>query len=137
MVCRKREGRKKGYTTANQIKQEEIAKNKIENAKKIKIKVFKKTIHPKIKGSKIKTKTTKLRYGLALSFDEKKFLLKKHMDLGLEFNEAKEKVERDKLFLSDLVKKMKEKDKSYNEINKVFKEEFAKLIQKEVKNENK
>ncbi len=147
--CKKKKEKKKGFVSMNDIRNEErelekkvpklirvTIKGKLRkgmssmavNLKKYLPKEVKET-EPKIPGSKVRKKfNTKLR--MSLSFEEKKFLLGKHMNLGSNFEDAKEKIKEDQEFLSNFVKKMKEKQKSDEEINRKFKEEFAKLCEK-------
>ena len=128
--CKIREEKKKGFVSTRDIKLEEqkkrIVKTKI-NPKKIK--TNEKETEPKIPGSKVRKKFNR-NFSMALSFDESRFLLRKHMNLGLEFEDAKKKVNEDKDFLKEFVKEMRDKNKSDEEINIRFKEEFAKLCEK-------
>ena len=135
-VCKKREEKEKGFVNMLDIVKEERVLNKIKQIKKKVVKETKEkatnereTIFPKMRGSRVrKTFNRQLRMGL--SFDEQKFLLTKHMRLGLNFEQAKEKIREDKEFLKEFVKKMRVKEKSEEEINKRFKEEFVKLYEK-------
>ncbi len=146
--CKKKKEKKKGFVTPSDIRKEEIElEKKVPKLIKVAIKGKRKgmssgamdlknyfpkeeeTKLPKIPGSKVRKKFNKnLRFGL--SFNEKKFLLSKHMNHGLDFENAKELVNRDKEYLKEFVKKMKEEKKSGEEMSRKFKEEFAKLLEK-------
>jgi hypothetical protein len=60
---------------------------------------------------------------------EKQFLYKKYTSEGLDPERVKEKIEANIIHLSDLVRKLMKQNKLKEEINRKFKEEFAKLIQ--------
>ena len=151
--CKRKKEKKKGFVTPLDIRKEEIElEKKVPKLIKVTIKKklrkgmssmamnlkkyfpkevvkIKETKLPKIPGSKVKKKYNKnLRFGL--SFDEKKFLLRKHMNHGLDFENARELVNQDKKYLKEFVKKMKEEKKSGEEMSRKFKEEFAKLLEK-------
>ena len=152
--CKRKKEKKKGFVSVADIKKEEkelekrvpkkifvpelinlAIKKSIESKamlntlKKIIKKPKTKETEPKVPGSKVRKKyNPNLRRGL--SFDEQKFLLRKHMNLGASFERAKEIINENKEFLSNFVKKMRKKKKSEEEIRKKFKEEFAKLLEK-------
>ena len=132
--CKRKKEKKKGFVSMNDIKKEEQKKRKGMSSMGLRIEKYLtkkevKEIEPKIPGSKVRKKyNVNLRRGLSL--DEQRFLLRKHMGLGLSFENAKQKIKEDKEFLSNFVKKMREKKKSDEEINRKFKEEFAKLCEK-------
>ena len=131
--CKKKEEKEKGFVNMLDITKEERVLNKIKKkvVKETKEKATneRETILPKMRGSKVrKTFNRQLRMGL--SFDEQKFLLTKHMRLGASFEQAKEKIKENKEFLKEFVKKLRVNEKSEEEINKKFKEEFAKLCEK-------
>lgn len=132
-VCKKREEKEKGFVNMIDIAEEERALNKIKQVMKKDVKKIKtnekETKFTEIPGSKVRKKYNR-NLSHALSWDEKKFLLRKHMNLGASFEKAKEIVNQEKEFLSNYVKKMREKEKSEEEINRGFKEEFAKLCEK-------
>ena len=86
-------------------------------------------IIPKIKGEKIKKVSRQLHF--YITKDERKFLFKKYILQGLDYDLIKEKIKRDIEYLSNLIRKLREKDKLEEEINKIFKEEFSKLIIRE------
>lgn len=65
-----------------------------------------------------------------LTKEEKQFLFRKYLNKGLPEEEADKKIREDARFLQNLVEEMKQKKKSEEEINRIFKEEFAKLISK-------
>jgi len=81
---------------------------------------------PKIKGQKIKRVCKQLHF--YLTSVEKQFLYRKYQTMGLSNQEMKERIENDSKFLNDLVKELREKNKTEDEISNKFKEEFSKLI---------
>lgn len=79
---------------------------------------------------KRRTKYTKRvsSYGMALTLDEKQFLLRKYIKKGYTFNESISQIDKDKKYLKELVKRLRKENNSEQDINKRFKEEFAILI---------
>ena len=88
-----------------------------------------KETEPKIKGSKSRNHSYNLHF--FITKDEKNFLWKKYVLMGLSPILANERIKRDVKFLSDLVEKLRNQRKSDENINQIFKEEFAKLIMKD------
>lgn len=82
---------------------------------------------PNIKGSKEKKVSRDLH--LYLTKEEKDVLYRKYLKKGLEYESIKEKIDRDTKYLRELTLKLKEQNKSEEEISNKFKEEFAKLIE--------
>ena len=109
-----------------------IPKSYIPKKKKEKIISKKEAILPKIKGSKIR-KQKSIVYGMSLTMNEKQFLFGKAIRNGLSYEDVIKKVKMNTQFLSELVKKLRNKNKSEFEINRKFNEEFAKLISKREK----
>lgn len=70
----------------------------------------------------IKPKEKKRYYNL--NFEEKKILLKQLMKMGYEFEEAKERVNSLTNYEKGLFKKLKQEDN----LNKIFKKDFEKLL---------
>jgi len=82
---------------------------------------------PVIKGAKVRRVSRKLH--LYLTKQEKQFLYKKHINEGDNQEEALRKVDSCAIRLSKLIKELKEKGKSEEEINRRFKEEFRRLCE--------
>ena len=86
-----------------------------------------KQLPPKIRGQKKKGWGSINPYrGIYLSSVEKQIIYKKYAHLGLDF--ARERLHKITEHFNQMIAKAKEKGKTYDEINKTFKEEFAKLI---------
>jgi hypothetical protein len=66
--------------------------------------------------------------GIYITRDEKNVLYRKYVRMGYSPMDSSEKVDRVCDKMRDLVTKLREQKKSEQEINKKFKEEFAKLI---------
>lgn len=82
---------------------------------------------PKIAGSKSRIKG-KSKLFLYLTKLEKDFLWKKYIQMGMNPINIYERIKYDVNFLQELVSKLRDERKTDEEINKTFKEEFAKLI---------
>ena len=124
LCCKKREEKKNGKVIPN-CNPSKVPKYLLpKKEKKLKEKIPKKE---RIIKRRIKYTKRVSSYGMALTLDEKQFLLRKYMKNGCTFNEAIAKVDKDKAYLKELVKKLREESKSEKDINKRFKEEFAKL----------
>jgi len=92
----------------------------------------KKSEVPKIKGEKpVKEKTIDLMRGLYLRRDEKVFLYEKAIKNGLNPHQANEIINQIVNRLNELKTKMIKQNKTEDEISMRFKEEFAKLIDRE------
>ena len=85
----------------------------------------KKDVEPKIPGAKKKTRK-RVSIGNYIYFDEWKFLFRKHMESGLDYEEAKIKIKDFKLFLKNQAKKLKDEKKSEEEIKNKLREKFEK-----------
>lgn len=107
-------------------KKEDIMKEAAER-KKLNEKLVKERL-PIIKGVKV-TKKKISTLGLWLTNNEKLVLYRKYVKKGLNPKEASDKIKGITTHLEELVKQMREKNKSEKEINIRFKEEFAKLCQ--------
>lgn len=82
---------------------------------------------PKIKGSKEKRKLKNSH--LYLTRVEKEVLFRKYLKQGLVVEEIRKKIKENLKYLSDLTIKLREQRKSEIEVNRIFKEEFAKLLE--------
>jgi len=115
---------KKKYNGNYKEYQRDYAKKKYWKNKKLEV--------PKIKGEKpVKEKTIDLMKGLYLRRDEKLFLYKKLIANGLTKLQARERINQNIKNLEQLKTKMIKQNKPEEEISKIFKEEFAKLIDRE------
>ena len=85
----------------------------------------KKDVEPKIPGAKKKTRK-RVSIGNYISFDEWKFLFRKYMESGLDYEEAKIKIKNFKLFLKNQAEKLKDEKKSEEEIKNKLREKFEK-----------
>jgi len=104
------------------------SKEEIEEDRKRKEKE-KREYKPIIKGAK-ERKTYAPRIGalgLYLTKEEKKVLYYKYIEKGLGQEEANDCIRNNVAFLNNLVEKMKRQNKTKEEINNKFKEEFAKI----------
>lgn len=90
-------------------------------------------ISPKIKGSISRSNSNQLHF--YITRDEREFLYRKYIHLGMNPINVEEKIERDVKFLSELIKRLREQKKTDEDINKTFKEQFAKLIMENGKEE--
>lgn len=85
---------------------------------------------PKIKGQKKTGRGSRNPYvGIYLTSVEKQIIYKKYAHLGLDF--AKERLNKITTHFNQMIAKKKEEGKTTEELNKTFKEEFAKLIMSE------
>lgn len=66
---------------------------------------------------------------LYLTKTEKYVLYKKYVSIGLTEEQARERLENETQFLKELITRMKNKGVEEKEINRKFKEEFAKLTE--------
>lgn len=80
---------------------------------------------PKIKGQKVKKVSRQLHHYLTKV--EKYVLYKKYKALGWDSQTINNKIKQDTEYLKNFVEKMKQQNKSNEEISKKFKEEFARL----------
>ena len=80
---------------------------------------------PKMKGEKVRKISRGFHFYLTI--EEKQVLFQKYHKLGLDSKEIKEKLKQDAEYLKNYMKKLKVKEKSKEELNRKFKEEFAKL----------
>lgn len=81
---------------------------------------------PKVNGAKVKQVSRQLHF--YITKDEREFLWRKYVQMGINPINANERIKRDVKFLQDLVTKLREQNKAEVDINKTFKEEFAKLL---------
>ena len=89
-----------------------------------------KPIVPKIPGAKRPRSFRGSPYQhLYLTMIEKEILYKKYVSNGLTSDQARERLSKGIKYLSELVLKMKDKGVAEEDINKKFKEEFAKLVE--------
>jgi hypothetical protein len=84
-------------------------------------------IPPKIKGEKVRRKKTS-SLGLYITKLEKNFLYRKLKHEGLNEDNINERIKVDCDNITDLIKRLRSEGKSEEKINKIFKEEFSKLI---------
>ena len=84
---------------------------------------------PKIKGSKSRSVSNQLHF--YITKDERQFLWKKYILMGLSPILANEEIKRDVKFLTEFVEKLRNQKKTDEQISSHFKEEFAKLIIKD------
>lgn len=85
---------------------------------------------PKIRGQKKTGRGSKNPYlGIYLTSVEKYIIYKKYAHLGEDF--AKERLHKITEHFNQMITQCKEKERTDEEINKTFKEEFAKLIMQE------
>ena len=82
---------------------------------------------PSIKSARPKKRVSVL--GIYLTRVEKTILFKKYCSNGLNPQDADKKVKERVEFLRELIQKLRAEKKSEQEINKKFKEEFAKLCE--------
>lgn len=92
-------------------------------------KIFQRNVLPAIKSVRPKKRVSVL--GMYLTREEKTILFKKYLSNGLNPEDADKKVKERVEFLANLIQKLRTEKKSEGEINKRFKEEFAKLCEKE------
>jgi len=90
-------------------------------------KLFKKNTPPKMKGEKKLTKSKQIHF--YLTRDEKKVLYFKCKDLGMDSNEANNKIKKLNEEMNKLAIKLRTKIKDEKELNQKFKEEFAKMCE--------
>jgi len=114
------------HTIGGVRRKEDIIKEAKEKRKRIFQRV-KRAVLPAIKSIKRK-KWAPL--GISLTLIERQLLFRKYCSNGLSHQDADKKVKERVKFLKDLVQRLREKRKSEEEINKIFKEEFAKLCEK-------
>ena len=79
---------------------------------------------PKVNGSK--TSSRPLHF--YITKNEKDFLWRKYVQMGLNPLNANERIKKDVKFLQDLVVKLREQKKEEVDINSEFKEAFSKMI---------
>jgi len=114
--------KREGVIGLNPHEKHEICLKRLkEHPKELKVRGAKKRITGN--GKRIST------LGMYLTQVEKQVLFKKYIKQGYDNMEAKKKVENISREMSDLVKNLRSKNKSQKEINIVFKEEFAKLLE--------
>jgi len=130
---RKRRDKKRDillHTVGGVRRKEDIINEAKEKSKRIfSFQRVKRAIFPSIKSVRPKKRVSVL--GMYLTREEKQILFKKYLSNGLNPEEADKKVKERVGFLLNLIQKLRAEKKSEGEINKRFKEEFAKLCEKE------
>lgn len=121
------------HTVGGVRRKEDIMKEAKEKRKKRSLwgKIFKskENVLPGIKSAKPKKRVSVL--GMYLTREERYLLFKKYCSNGLSPQDASEKVKERAKFLTDLIQKLRAEKRSEESINKIFKEEFAKLCESE------
>lgn len=127
--CRKEEREKKRDFLLHEIagirRRSDLEKEWAENRKK---KEIERNL-PKIIGADRKKKGVNKAMGTYLRKDEKELLFRKYVKEGLPPEKANRCIEDAIEFLKLTVEKLKEQGKEEGEINRIFKEEFAKICE--------
>ena len=118
--CRRRARRKKYLKKIEKLKESEPEPVIIIKP------VIQKETKQLIKQEDIK-KENKVPRGINLSLHEKQFLFSKLVKHGMDRLEAKERINKICFYLTNLVNKLRKKNKSEVDINQKFKKEFEKL----------